>query len=295
MSSVHDKKARKWWSSQLQIVEDDFSDQSLSQIAKAIISFKIVIRDRFTFVLMFRFWFAFALSRSYHLCRLQNDQVFCQMISKRSSSFRSNFLNFISRLKFLFRTQSVHAKSTFSCDRRYYKKRVDDRWKWSTNDMTVWSSFSERKCFYFFRSQYLSSSSFKWSSFLACLAEITVRHARELSIVKEFMHSWECSVFYYQSFFISVSFEKSTSSSFAWASLRCLNCSNSSVARKYLNILTINSKVFKSIIKFVSRLSVHIFFRSSSNFEHFSSVWCIVCFRASQRHLENSTASILWK
>ncbi len=122
------------------------------------LSFKIVIRDRFTFVLMFRLWFAFALSRSYHLCRLQNDQVFCQMISKRSSSLRSNFLNFVSRLKFLFRIQFVHAKTTFSCDRRYYKRRVDDRWEWSTSDVTVWFSLSERKSFRFCRSHSSSST-----------------------------------------------------------------------------------------------------------------------------------------
>ncbi len=287
-------QARRWWSSKFQIAEDDFSDWPSSHIVEDDL-IQIVICNRFTFVLMFRFWFAFALSRSYHLCRLQNDQVFCQMISKRSSFLRSNFLNFVSRLKFLFRTQLVHAKTTLSCDRRYYKRRVDDRWKWSTNDVIVWSSLSKRKCFHFFRFQYMFSSNSKWSSFSACLAEVTVRHARELFIVKKFMHSWECSVSYYQSFFINVSFEKSTSSSLAWTSLRCLNCNSSSVARRYLNTLTISSKMFKNIIKFVSRLSAHIFFRSSSNSEHFSSVWCIVCLRASHEHLENSIASILWR
>jgi hypothetical protein len=127
----------------------------------------------------------------------------------------------------------------------------------------------------------------RWSYCAICLWE--------LFVVRDFMHSWECSVFYYQSFFISVSFEKSTSSSFAWALLRCLNCSSSLVTRKYLNTLAISSKVFKNVIKFVSRLFVHIFFRSSSNFEHFSSVWCIVCFQASHEFFENSIVSILWR
>ncbi len=110
----------------------------------------------------------------------------------------------------------------------------------------------------------------RWSYCAICLWR--------LFVMRSFMHSWECSVFYYQSFFISVSFEKSTSSSLVWASLRCLNCSSSLVARRYLNTLTINSKVFKRIIKFVSRLFAHIFFRRSSNFEHFNSVWCIIVF-----------------
>ncbi len=83
----------------------------------------------------------------------QNDQVFCQMFSKRASSLRSNILNFISRLKFVFRIQFVHAKTTFSCDRRYYKRRDDDRWWWSTNDATTCCFFLKAKmlsCFSFF-------------------------------------------------------------------------------------------------------------------------------------------------
>jgi hypothetical protein len=147
-------KTRKWWSfnfkssqtifltHSLQIVEDDFLNQKFC--------------NRFTFVLIVSFLICIrfvAFVSSNDLCRLQNDQVFCQMISKRSvqlqndqifcqmisssSSFvRSNFLNFVSRLKFLFRIQFVHAKTTFSCDRRYYKRRDDDRWWWSTNDVT---------------------------------------------------------------------------------------------------------------------------------------------------------------
>jgi hypothetical protein len=136
-------KARRWWSSKFQIVEDDFSDWLSFHIVEDDL-IQIVICNRFTFVLMSRFWFAFALSRSYHLCKLQNDQVFCQMISKRSSFLRSNFLNFISLLKFLFRTQSVHAKTTSRCDREYYRKRDDDRW-WSTNDATTCCSFLRTK------------------------------------------------------------------------------------------------------------------------------------------------------
>jgi hypothetical protein len=146
-------KARTWWSSKFQIVEDDFSDWSSSHIVDDDL-IQVVICDRFTFVLMFRFWFAFALSRSYHLCRLQNDQVFCQMISKRSSSLKSNFLNFISFWKFLFLIQFVHAKTTFSCDRKYYKERDDDRWWWSASDVTRFVLFSEQQCSHTFRSQF---------------------------------------------------------------------------------------------------------------------------------------------
>jgi hypothetical protein len=127
---------------------------------------------------------------------------------------------------------------------------------------------------------------------LKLLCDLSLR----LFVVRKFMHFWECFISYYQSFFINVFLERSTmSSSFVWASLRCLNCSSSFVARRYLNILTINWKMSKKINKFVSRLSAHIFFRRSSNFEYFSSVWCIVCFLTSHEHLKNSIAFILWR
>jgi hypothetical protein len=144
--------------------------------------------------------------------------------------------------------------------------------------------------------RWIFMSCLSWSSFLVCLAEVIVRHARKLFIVRKFIHSWKCSVSYYQSFFISVFLEESTSwSSHAWASLRCRNCSSSFVARRYFDTLTISSRMSKSVNRFVSRLFAHIFFRKSSNFENFSSVWCIICFRASHEHLENSIASILWR
>ncbi len=171
--------------------------------------------------------------------------------------------------------------------------------EWCDN---VLFSLSERKCSHVFR---LFSSIFLFSSssymsvviIISCLSRWSYCAIClwKLSVVRDFMHSWECSVSYYQSFFISVSLEESTSSSLAWASLRCLNCSSSFVARRYLNTLAISSKMFKSVNKFVSRLFVHIFFRRSSNFEHFSSVWCIVCLRISHEHRENSAVSILWR
>jgi hypothetical protein len=239
---------------------------------------------------------------------------FCRKISKWSSLFVKwsqndhvfsdwTFWSFLLLLRYLFRAQSVHAKATLSCDRRYYKKRDDDRWWWSTSDVTRVVLLLKAKCFHALRFHSLISlfsSNFymsvviiisclsRWSYCAICLWK--------LSIMWDFMHSWECSVSNYQLFFINVSFEKSTmSSSFAWASLRCLNCSSSSVARRYFDILMINSKMFKRVIKFVSRLFYHIFFRRSSSFEHFSIVWCIVCFRASHEHFENSAAFILWK
>ncbi len=172
----------------------------------------------------------------------------------------------------------------------------DDQWKW-------WSFLFHRakKCFrsFSFRFHDSSSSSFfvltmfiifclsRWNYCAICLWE--------LFVMKYFMHSWKCFVSYYQSFFINVFFEESTSSSFAWISLKCLNCSSLFVARKYLNILIVNSRMFKNVVKFVSRLFVLIFFRSSSNLEHFSNVWCIVCLRVSHEHLKNSIVFILWR
>ncbi len=97
-----------------------------------------------------------SVQTSKRLSLLSNDH-------KTIKFFQIEFLNFISRLKFLFRTQLVHAKTTFSCDRKYYKKRDDDRWWWSTNDMTRFAFFSKRNCFYIFRfysSIFLFSSNF---------------------------------------------------------------------------------------------------------------------------------------
>jgi hypothetical protein len=160
----------------------------------------------------------------FDLCRLQNDQIFCQMISKRSSSLKSNFLNFFSQLRFLFRARFVHAIMTLNSDREYYRKRDNDQRRWSTNDVSlVIFAFRAKNAFILFDHSLFFICfivclrriliCLSWSSFLVCLAEVTVRHARELFIVKEFMHSWECFVSYYQSFFISVSLERSTSSS----------------------------------------------------------------------------------
>ena len=78
-----------------------------------------------------------------------------------------------------------------------------------------------------------------------------------------FTHFWKCNVFDYQSFSVSVSFSKSTSlSSFDWSrvSLKCLNWNSSFVFNKNFDVLTTNAKTFKNLIKFVSRLSDHIFF-----------------------------------
>jgi hypothetical protein len=151
--STSNRRRRFLWSVFVSNRESDYFIQSChlwSFHIRLVISFLICIR-----------FVAFVSSND--LCRLQNDQVFCQMISKRSSSLRSNFLNFISRLKFLFRTQFVHAKTTLNCDRKYYKKRDDDRWWWSANDVTRFVLFSKRQCFHTFRSHnsiFMSSSSF---------------------------------------------------------------------------------------------------------------------------------------
>ncbi len=39
--------------------------------------------------------------------------------------------------EFFFSCHYVHVKTTLNDDRRYYKKRNDDRWKWLTNDVIV--------------------------------------------------------------------------------------------------------------------------------------------------------------
>jgi hypothetical protein len=242
---------------------------------------------------------------------------FCRKISKWSSLFVKwsqhdhvlsdrTFWIFSHFWSFLLRIQLVRAKVTLNSDRKYYKRDVmmmmieinhDDQWEW-------WSIlfYKAKECFYsaFFRSHDSSSSSFfvltmiiifclsRWSYCAICFWE--------LFVVKRFMHFWECFVFYYQSFFINVFLEKSTmSSSLVWTSLRCLNCSSSFVARRYLNTLTINSKMSKRVNKFVSRLFAHIFSLRSSNFEHFSNLWCIVCLLISHEHLEDSIVFILWK
>ncbi len=69
-------------------------------------------------------WWSKEIVMMNDLCRLQNDQIFCQMISKRSCFLKSNFLRFFSRLKFLLRAQLVHAKMTLISDRKSYKRNV---------------------------------------------------------------------------------------------------------------------------------------------------------------------------
>jgi hypothetical protein len=272
--------------------------------------------DRFTFVLLFRFWFAFALSRPYHrmICAgFKTTKSFCQMISKRSSLFvkwSQNDQVFSDRTFWILSHVWGFYSALNSCTRKRHSAVIEDiiRDVMMIDDddqrmMWRFVSFSERKCFHTLRSH---SSIFLFSSNSDLSAVIIISCLSRwsycaiclwgLSVVKRFMHSWECSVSYYQSSFISVFLERSTSwSSHAWASLRCRNCSSSLVARRYFDTLAINSKMSRSVNKFVSRLFVHIFFRRSSNFEHFSNVWCIVCLRASHEHRENSVASILWR
>jgi hypothetical protein len=197
----------------------------------------------------------------------------------------------------------VHAKVTLSSDRKYYREDVmmmieknrNDQWKW----WSVFLSQSEKMFSFFFSISLLVFFEFFRAHYDHHFLSVSLKLLCDLSLKTvcnvRFHALLECFVSYYQSFFISVSLERSMSSSFVWASLRCLNYSSSFVARRYLNTLTINSKMFKRIIKFVSRLSAHIFSRRSSNFEHFNSVWCIVCFLASQKHLENLIVFILWR
>jgi hypothetical protein len=143
---------------------------------------------------------------------LKTIKSFCQMISKRSCFLRSKFLNFFSRLRFLFRAYFVHTKVTFNSDRRYYKKLDNDWWEWSTNDVIVWFSFSKRKRFHLFRfhSSFSSISMLVFFDFNACLRRILSDHHFLLVSLKllcdlsvktvcneRFMHSWECFVSYY--------------------------------------------------------------------------------------------------
>jgi hypothetical protein len=139
---------------------------------------------------------AFVLSND--SCELQNDQVFlsndlktiksfCQMFSKRSCSLKSSFLIFFSRLSFLFRAQLVHAKVTLSSDRTYYKRDVMMMIEEIVmiNESDDHSSLTERKDAFVHLSLDLMTRLLRalscslWSSFLVCLAEVTVRSASE--------------------------------------------------------------------------------------------------------------------
>ncbi len=188
-------KARKWWSFKTSKWSFEISNRR-----KRFLWFNVHC-NRLTFVLIV------SSLNLYLLCRVRNESSFL-MISKTTKFFSSNaletilffkshFLNFSSRLRFLFHAQFVHAKVTLNSDRTCYREYDDDRWKWLTNDVTVWFSFSERKCFRFCRLHNLFSATFYclssvfiawirrilkcslWSSFLACLAEVTVRFVRE--------------------------------------------------------------------------------------------------------------------
>jgi hypothetical protein len=234
------------------------------------------------------------------LCRFQNDQVF---LSNDLKTIMSTQIDFFESFFTFWSFYSV----LNSCMRKWHsamiKNIIKRTWWWSMMMINEWCNtycfLLRTKCFHALRLHNLiflfSSICLSW--FIFCLSRWSYYAIClwKLFVMRNFMHFWKCFVFYYQSFFINVFFEKSTSSSFAWVSLRCLNCSNSLVAKKYLNILIVNSKMFKNVVKFISRLSAHIFFRSSSNFKHFSNVWYIVCLRISHEHLKNSIVFILWR
>jgi hypothetical protein len=187
---------------------------------------------------LFRLWiciYSVAFESSFVIMTFSNDlktiRFFCRMISKRLSLFVEwssidhvfsyrTFWSFFSLQRFLFRAQLVHAKTTLNCDRRYYKKRDDNRWWWSTNNVTRVVSFSERKCSHVLRSH---NSIFLFSSSFYMFVVIIISYLSRWSycdmlvsnLLWKFMHSWKCSVSYYQSFFINVFLERSTSSSHA--------------------------------------------------------------------------------
>ena len=120
-----------------------------------------------------------------------------------------------------------------------------------------------------------------WSIFvLAFLFVMLLFVSLKLLRLRKFVRSWKCFVFNYQSFSFNVLSSKVIWMSFIWLwiSLKCRNCCNSFVINKNFEILTINVKISRSLIKFVSRLFVHIFFRSSLNLRHFNNVCWIVCF-----------------
>jgi hypothetical protein len=95
------------------------------------------------FICKFQKWWSDHLNREF-------DENFSS-----SSLFKwsdNRFWNFVYKWNFFFSCHHVHVKTTLNDDRRYYKKRDDDRWKWSTSDVNVWFSLSKRKCFRSFRS-----------------------------------------------------------------------------------------------------------------------------------------------
>jgi hypothetical protein len=140
---------------------------------------------------LFRLWFVFALSRSYHrmICAdFRTIKSFFRKISKWSSLFVKwsqndhvfsdrTFWIFSHFWNFLFRAQFVRAKVTLSSDRKYYKKDVmmmikrnhDDQWKW-------WSIFfHETKecslCAFFRFHDSSSSNSFDFTMIIiSCLS-----------------------------------------------------------------------------------------------------------------------------
>jgi hypothetical protein len=223
-----------------------------------------------------------AFVSSNDLCRLQNDQVFLSNDLKTIMSFQIEFF------EFYFTFWSFYFVLN-SCTRKWHSAVIEsikkETWWWWSKRFMMINENDDQSFFHKAKKCFRSSSSRSHCSFssnffvlimiiISCLSRWSYCAIClwELFGMRNFMRSWECSVCYYQSFFISVSLERSTSSLFAWALLRCLNCSSLSVARRYLNTLAINLRMSKSVNKFVSRLFVHIFFRRSSNFEHFNNV-----------------------
>ncbi len=109
------------------------------------------------------------------------------------------------------------------------------------------------------------------------VSECNLAFADVTRYVKVFTFCWVLCFFSYQKSFFSV-FLKNSIWSLITSSFTCLNYSNSLVTRKNFDIRCVKTRSSRSLIKFVTRLFVHIFSRSLSNLEHFSSICCIVCF-----------------
>ncbi len=170
-------------------------------------------------------------------------------------------------------------RRTFLCVlKRFAQKRFID---------FVWSIFSLSSRFFRWYYKKMNCDAFlnEWrlnSSFDSSLNVIVVFVDVTWS-VKMLAFCWMLCLFNYQKSFLNIFSKRSIWSSLVTNSLTRLNCSKSFVTRKNFDTQCVETKSFKSLIKFVSRLFAHIFFRSSSNLEYFSNVCYIVCRDDSQK------------
>ncbi len=186
--------------------------------------------------------------------------------SSRLEISKNRFWIFHTNTEIFLSRSFVRVKTTFKHDQRYYKNI---------------------KCHAFLSEWQFNSSLFVFECSVA-LVDLT-RSIRMLAFCSMFCF------FNYQKSFFNVFSKRSIWSSLVINLLTCLNCNNFFMTKKNFNTYCVETKLFENLIKFVIRLFIHIFFRSSYNLEYFNNVCCIICRDNLQKQFKEFATFILYK